>query len=52
LGEAVGWRRWAAIGVGFIGVLIILQPGITVFAPAAIVPLMARYLVVGTNEPA
>ncbi|MBO1257171.1 DMT family transporter, partial [Alteromonas sp. 5E99-2] len=31
LGEAVGWRRWVAIGVGFIGVLIILQPGITVF---------------------
>jgi len=24
LGEKVGWRRWAAIGVGFIGVLIIL----------------------------
>lgn len=41
LGEAVGWRRWAAIGVGFVGVLIILQPGITVFAPAAIVPLAA-----------
>ena len=26
LGEQVGWRRWAAIAVGFIGVLIILQP--------------------------
>lgn len=44
LGEAVGWRRWAAIGVGFIGVLIILQPGITVFAPAAIVPLIAALM--------
>jgi drug/metabolite transporter (DMT)-like permease len=44
LGEAVGWRRWAAIGVGFIGVLIILQPGITVFAPAAIVPLLAALM--------
>src|SRR5690606_8576880 len=22
LGEAVGWRRWAAIGVGFIGILV------------------------------
>lgn len=41
LGESVGWRRWAAIGVGFVGVLIILQPGMTVFNPAAIIPLIA-----------
>jgi len=41
LGESVGWRRWAAIGVGFIGVLIILQPGMKVFDPAAIIPLLA-----------
>jgi drug/metabolite transporter (DMT)-like permease len=41
LGESVGWRRWSAIGVGFIGVLIILQPGMNVFNPAAIVPLIA-----------
>lgn len=27
LGEPVGWRRWAAIIVGFIGVLIIIRPG-------------------------
>jgi drug/metabolite transporter (DMT)-like permease len=27
LGEKVGWRRWTAIGIGFVGVLIILQPG-------------------------
>ncbi len=40
LGEAVGWRRWAAIGVGFIGILVILKPGFGVFAPAAIVPLV------------
>jgi len=41
LGESVGWRRWAAIGVGFIGVLIILQPGMNVFDPAAVIPLVA-----------
>ena len=41
LGESVGWRRWMAIGVGFIGVLIILQPGMNVFDPAAIIPLVA-----------
>ena len=37
LGEAVGWRRWAAIGVGFIGILVILQPGVTVFSPYALI---------------
>ncbi len=26
LGERVGWRRWTAIGVGFLGVLLILKP--------------------------
>jgi drug/metabolite transporter (DMT)-like permease len=39
LGEAVGWRRWAAIGVGFIGVLVILQPGVAVFQPASLIAL-------------
>lgn len=41
LGERVGWRRWAAIGVGFIGVLIILKPGLGVFEPTALIPLLA-----------
>lgn len=41
LGEHVGWRRWMAIGIGFIGVLIILQPGRSVFDPAAAIPLLA-----------
>ena len=27
LGDKVGWRRWAAIGVGFAGVLLIVKPG-------------------------
>ena len=44
LGERVGWRRWAAIGVGFVGVLIILQPGFRVFQPAALVPLAAALM--------
>jgi drug/metabolite transporter (DMT)-like permease len=44
LGEKVGWRRWTAIGVGFIGVLIILQPGLNVFEPAAVIPLMAALM--------
>ncbi len=41
LGERVGWRRWTAIAVGFVGILIILQPGLRVFQPAALVPLAA-----------
>lgn len=41
LGEKVGPRRWAAIGVGFIGVVIILRPGFSVFAPAALIPLLS-----------
>jgi S-adenosylmethionine uptake transporter len=27
LKEPVGWRRWSAVAVGFIGVLIVLRPG-------------------------
>lgn len=41
LGERVGWRRWVAIGIGFVGVLVILNPGHTVFSPTALVPLLA-----------
>lgn len=44
LGESVGWRRWAAIGVGFCGVLIILQPGIGVFSPYAIIPVISAFM--------
>ena len=31
LGEQVGWRRWTAIVVGFIGVLIVVRPGLEGF---------------------
>ena len=44
LGEKVGWRRWAAIGVGFVGVIIILEPGFGVFRIEAIVPLIAALM--------
>ncbi|WP_299773082.1 DMT family transporter [uncultured Tateyamaria sp.] len=44
LGEHVGWRRWAAIGVGFIGVLFILKPGLGVFDPAAVIPLASAIM--------
>ncbi|MDU8943977.1 DMT family transporter [Ovoidimarina sediminis] len=41
LGEHVGWRRWAAIAIGAVGMVVILQPGAAVFTPAALVPLLA-----------
>jgi len=44
LGESVGWRRWVAIGVGFIGVIIILQPGFGVFQPDAVIPLASALM--------
>lgn len=44
LGEQVGWRRWMAIGVGFIGVLIILQPGTGVFSLYATIPFLAALM--------
>jgi len=33
LGETVGWRRWLAVGLGFLGVLIIMRPGLGDFNP-------------------
>ena len=37
LGEQVGWRRWTAIGIGFIGVVITLEPSSAMISPPAIV---------------
>lgn len=36
LGEHVGWRRWIAVIIGFVGVLIIVRPGAATFQPASI----------------
>ena len=44
LGEKAGWRRWLAIFVGFLGMLIILQPGTGVFQPVAIIPMVSAFL--------
>lgn len=41
LGETVGWRRWSAIGIGFLGVLVIVRPGTDAFHPAALLSLGA-----------
>lgn len=44
LGEQVGWRRWLAVLIGFVGTLIIVQPGTGVFNPAAVLALICVIL--------
>jgi drug/metabolite transporter (DMT)-like permease len=41
LAERVGPRRWAAVIVGFGGVLVIMRPGLASFHPAMLLSLMA-----------
>lgn len=36
LSERVGVHRWSAVAVGFLGVLLVAQPGVGVFDPAAL----------------
>ena len=43
LGETVGWRRGLAILVGFLGVLVMLQPTPEAFQLAALAPLGAAF---------
>lgn len=44
LGEKVGWRRWSAILVGFIGVLIILKPDETGFNITLLITFTAAFM--------
>ena len=37
LNEKFGWRRWSAIIFGFVGILIILRPGLKVFDPISLI---------------
>ena len=38
--EKVGWRRWTAVFIGFMGVLLIVRPGFEGFMPASIFALL------------
>ena len=40
LGEQVGPRRWVAVVVGFLGVLLIARPGSDIFGVTALIPLV------------
>ena len=50
LGESVGWRRWTAIGIGFIGVLLIIQPGLAGFTPASLFAVAAVFLLAAAGN--
>jgi len=41
LGEPVGWRRWSAIIAGFLGVLLVIRPGLAGFQPVSLMALLA-----------
>lgn len=41
LGEQVGWRRWSAILIGFVGVLLIVRPGLAGFNAATLLVVAA-----------
>ena len=44
LREAVGWRRWIAVLIGFSGVVLILRPGSAMFSYTSIMPLIAAVM--------
>ena len=44
LGEQVGWVRWSAVLIGFVGVLLVMGPGRDAFALIALAPLGAAFL--------
>lgn len=39
--EKVGWRRWSAVSIGFVGVILILKPGLGDFQISSFVALLA-----------
>lgn len=43
LGERVGLRRWTAVVVGLIGVIVVIRPGASGFQAAAILPAIAAF---------
>jgi len=44
LGERVGWRRWAAVTVGFVGMMIILRPGLSAIGVGSVYALFGAAL--------
>jgi drug/metabolite transporter (DMT)-like permease len=44
LGERMPRGIWIPIGIGFVGIVLILKPGVTLFAPAALIGLLSGLL--------
>ena len=44
LGEKVGWRRWLAIVVGFVGAMIVIQPSFALFGWTSLLPVACAFL--------
>ena len=44
IGEPVGPRRWAAIALGFVGVIVIIRPAASDFTALALIPIVAAIL--------
>jgi len=44
LGEKIGWRRWSAVLFGFLGVIIIIQPGMGVFSVWSGLPILGAFM--------
>jgi drug/metabolite transporter (DMT)-like permease len=44
LGEWIGPRRWAAVSIGFLGVILVMRPGLGGIHPAAILTIIGTFL--------
>ena len=49
LRETVHWRRWLGVAVGFVGMLVIVRPGLVELNPGIIMMLLAVPLIAGSN---
>ena len=48
LGETVRARRWSAVLIGFLGVMLIVRPGFVALTPGVLAALMGAFLSAGT----
>ncbi len=44
LRETVGWRRWSATGVGFLGTMIVIRPGAAGFEPVMLFAVLSSLM--------
>ena len=44
LGEKVGWRRWSAVGIGLIGMILIIRPGTGALKPELGIAILAMVM--------